>query len=1343
MKQYRITGLIGFLAILLSVLLPVTTAVADDEYAEALKQTEEEFHAVRTTVQETKKEFDDFVTKYQEYEDAVFSQDPEKGIELARRLFKLDKNQTEAAKEKLGQLREMFNTLDKNGLKSKLKKASERLEFADKIMGDVDNVWQFSKKFDPAHAKDNPTYGLRLIGELLTEGADKMGKVPLVGQILGPWIKAYGEVAGDFANALDRLGKKIESFRGGSLCGQQGYKQDQQAAFEEENPGGEDCLTYFAYGGFPRLRGEAYEGNKKYFLFDPSNDRGYFCPTGTTDKVYKWHGLLLEMRALDCDWLASRSNSLKPEVEKRAREYYRLFSGWRFKSGEGWQLIEALGLFEDAYYYGRLDEETFVANYILDKKHNGEIKKIMEEYDRYVLLAGTVYEVTADGKQSSQGASVDTKLDGKSHSTTTDSDGGWQLLMEGKVGASIEQVFTKEGFDKARQTGKMHKKVITGLLVTLEKAAAEVTITGTVTVKESKDADAVPAEGATVSASSSGATSLGSATTGGNGSYALVVRAAEGVEVTLNATKGKAAGSTSITVASEAHSGADIVMSPVSDDADTVKWTINVTVNDANGKPLPGATVSGGPTAVTTGADGAAAVGPISVESMPFSVTLTASVEAVDGSTMSAAKTLEYAGSSPSAATLTIGVETAEPVTITGRVTDVNNVGMDGAVVTAGTASATTGGGGSFTLGPIDMFVNSSIEVGATYSDGTNSYASSPKTVTYDGTSKNLSAILIIDVESFQDVTISGRVVDLDGKGLAGTTVMCGAATATTDASGSYSVGPVNLKLGEPVTVSAALTVEGEAVAGQTTVTPTKETATAPSITLDLVQEVTYRATITGSVVDAEGNGVGGATVSAGGVSTSTGGSGSYSLPSFEAVENEVVVISATATDADGNSTVGQASVTVTADALSAPDIVLSSFAGQTAMVTVSGRVRTSDGHPIMGASVSCAGVSTTTGGSGEFTLPAVELEIGQPVSVLASTYNDEGDPVSGSSSVSPSGPKASTNISIKLDKPIDEDKDEDDEDIDDLIDDLDDGSQIDVAATMAQFRAVVADLDGLASDFYSDCDHVAQLIREQQEEVCESAGAAYALSSAQSTLGIYSGTLGGLFGIYADLTAAAASDPAAVNMGSVDAAFDRVVDRENAMEARLNNIRGEYKAYKCDDDAAETDADEFADDEQDADDIEGGLAEGGGQEICGDDIDNDGDGEIDECDAGCCNKNCQITVSDCGSAADDIFLVAVDGSDVGVTPKGAANTFNVELAPGSHTVTIKCLDDGGNPPGSNIGTACLSVVVYGTNAGLGGGERSIPYGGSVDISFTVPEGSAQGAPVHFDGSTLRGLEGN
>ena len=119
-----------------------------------------------------------------------------------------------------------------------------------------------------------------------------------------------------------------------------------------------------------------------------------------------------------------------------------------------------------------------------------------------------------------------------------------------------------------------------------------------------------------------------------------------------------------------------------------------------------------------------------------------------------------------------------------------------------------------------------------------------------------------------------------------------------------------------------------------------------------------------------------------------------------------------------------------------------------------------------------------------------------------------------------------------------------------------------------------------------------------------------------------------------------------------------------------------------------------------------------------------------------------QVTVTDCGTAADDIFLVAVDGGDVGVTPKGAANTFNVELSPGDHSITVTCLDDGGDPLGSDIGTACVTVVVFGENQAIGGAEMGIAYGGSQTIPFYVSEGPVS-AKIYrkFDGSSLRGLE--
>ncbi|MCK4656430.1 MAG: hypothetical protein KAT85_05340, partial [candidate division Zixibacteria bacterium] len=104
----------------------------DDEFNEAVQQTEEQWKAVRTTLQEGKGKFDDFQKKFKEYHDAVFGDSPEKGIELAQKLFNLDKSQTKMAQDKVDQLREMFNEVDKAGLTEKLEAASGYLEKADK-----------------------------------------------------------------------------------------------------------------------------------------------------------------------------------------------------------------------------------------------------------------------------------------------------------------------------------------------------------------------------------------------------------------------------------------------------------------------------------------------------------------------------------------------------------------------------------------------------------------------------------------------------------------------------------------------------------------------------------------------------------------------------------------------------------------------------------------------------------------------------------------------------------------------------------------------------------------------------------------------------------------------------------------------------------------------------------------------------------------------------------------------------------------------------------------------------------------------------------------------------------
>jgi hypothetical protein len=68
-------------------------------------------------------------------------------------------------------------------------------------------------------------------------------------------------------------------------------------------------------------------------------------------------------------------------------------------------------------------------------------------------------------------------------------------------------------------------------------------------------------------------------------------------------------------------------------------------------------------------------------------------------------------------------------------------------------------------------------------------------------------------------------------------------------------------------------------------------------------------------------------------------------------------------------------------------------------------------------------------------------------------------------------------------------------------------------------------------------------------------------------------------------------------------------------------------------------------------------------------------------------------------------------------------------------------LDDGGDPLGSDIGTACIWVVIFGGET-IGGDELWIDYGGTATVGFDVPEQeTAPPFPKVIDGSSLQHLE--
>jgi len=1239
--------------------LMMASGVTADEYQEAMQQTEEEWKAFRQTMQQGKSKLEEMAKEYKKYRDAVHSDSPEQGIELAKKLFNLDPGAEDAAREKLSQLREMFNKLDDNGLTEKLNEASGLLKKADGYAGEVENIWEFAKKFNPENAKDNPTYGLRLIGDILKEGGGKLEKIPLVGQILGKWVKTLGEAAGDYANALDRLTKKIDTFRGGNICAQSGKRQDQQAAFNAANTTGEVCTQYFATGEFSRLRGEAYRGNVKYFLYDPSTKQGYFVHAGNCAKVYRWHGLLIDRRALDVDWLADRANSLKPDAENRGRSYHARFVAWKDKTDNEWLLVDELKLTEDVFYYGKFDIETFVANYVLTDKHRSAIDKVVKEVEAHVLVDGTVYEDVDDEVKRSSGATVQFVVGGQSYSATTGADGDYKILMKGKPGDGISEKVSKEGFEEISRSGAMPTRVTVGLDYTLSKKGEEIqaVIAGKVLTTATADAPAGGASGATVTASAPGVTSLGSTTSGGDGSYALTVTVAENVVVTVAATLETATGSATVTVTGAAHSGVDITLKK-EDEEETEKteWTVNVTVLDDSGTPLPNATVTPSVgAAVVTGADGTATVGPIEVpdnwEEVPFVVTLTPSVTAEGGIKVGgSAGSVTYAGTTPSEITLTIPVLMPSDVTVSGRVTDAHGVGVDGAVVTGGGKTATSDASGAFTIGPFVLVKDSSVTLTASKTHGTDVFAGQAVTVTFDGANKAISGVvMVLDMESEMDVTISGVVHDADGKPIMGAAVTSGTAAATTDAGGSYTLPGVKAILGKAVTVTASVTDDqGNAYSGQADAVPTAEAATAPTIVIQVEQKEVHDVTVSGTVVDQQGGGVSGASVTAGSVSTTTDGSGSFSLGPVSMVSGDKVSVSASFND--GTQSYSGGPVTREFD-----------------------------------------GSNTSIGGV------VVSLNVG--------SGDDDGD-----------------------------------DEIDDAIDDVEDDSEgkVDFDALLVEFDGLVGELDAIAFRFRQRSDDLQQQLQSMGRAACESDEVTFTLSSARSAVENYTLSLTVLYGVYGELIAAQADNPDR-SLGTVEAEFQRVGDQESTLQSRLAQLEGMYGSFGCDE--QETETDDKSDPDGDPDDYEATYE----VEKCDDGLDNDKDGEIDECDAGCCEHNVQITVTDCGTAADDIFEVYLDGELLGVTPKGTSNTWDRELRPGGYAVRIVCLDDGGDPLGDDVGTACLNITAYGEDVSIdGGGAPRIDYGQTVTLYFVITYGQAtSGSNQYYDGSVhkARGLE--
>jgi hypothetical protein len=166
-------------------------------------------------------------------------------------------------------------------------------------------------------------------------------------------------------------------------------------------------------------------------------------------------------------------------------------------------------------------------------------------------------------------------------------------------------------------------------------------------------------------------------------------------------------------------------------------------------------------------------------------------------------------------------------------------------------------------------------------------------------------------------------------------------------------------------------------------------------------------------------------------------------------------------------------------------------------------------------------------------------------------------------------------------------------------------------------------------------------------------------------------------------------------------------MNRTGSLGDLVSACNEQIRAFGCDQNELETIGNTIAENGIDPDDLANAKGE-----ICGDGVDNNGNGLIDE---GCNNNgSVVITVWDSGSLADDSFSLSVTGyGNLGSTPAGGRRTYSINLPPGTYTATLTCI-----LAPDNAGTYTISFS--GGASGSGGSGSFSGTGASTEFPFVV-----------------------
>jgi hypothetical protein len=178
------------------------------------------------------------------------------------------------------------------------------------------------------------------------------------------------------------------------------------------------------------------------------------------------------------------------------------------------------------------------------------------------------------------------------------------------------------------------------------------------------------------------------------------------------------------------------------------------------------------------------------------------------------------------------------------------------------------------------------------------------------------------------------------------------------------------------------------------------------------------------------------------------------------------------------------------------------------------------------------------------------------------------------------------------------------------------------------------------------------------------------------------------------------------VELPQIEAMLTEKLDRTASLGEQVMACTEQLRAFGCDLNEVDKLGDDIAQNGLDPEAVNNGL-----REICGDGVDNNGNGLIDEdCSGG---GSVIITVWDSGSLADDSFTLSVTGyGNLGSTPAGGQRIYMLNLPPGSYTATLTCIlapDEAGT----------YSITFSGSGVGYGG-SGNLVAGGTATYEFTV-----------------------